>query len=201
MLISTFELLLKPQFPKAQDPSTNPELPKLPPHIEQLARNVVQGYFLTIANVNSFDVTLSLTFTSSLTPPLTFKNLLDVLDVTGTNLVGPLVPEIFVGNKQAKFTLTIPAQNTALFLLQPDFVTNPDLLEKANFEVRGYVEASLVSLPPGEEAASLLLAAEQRGTFFRPLKVPLTSMTVETLLDQIAYNIPINGGPLVKLTK
>lgn len=198
MLVSTFELLLKPQFPKAQDPSTNPELPKLPSHIEQLARNVIQGYFLTIANVNDFEVKLSLEFTTSLTPPLTFKNLLDVLDVTGTNLVD--IPESSSGNK-VKFMLAIPAQDTALFILQPDFVNNPDLLEKANFEVRGYVDISLTELPPGQNSANVLLEAEQRGTFFRPVKVPLTSTTVETLLDQIAYNIPVNGGPLIKLTK
>ena len=49
-LVSTFELLLKPQLPAA----TTDKFPAL----GNLSRNILQGYFLTISNVNFFDVTV-----------------------------------------------------------------------------------------------------------------------------------------------
>jgi hypothetical protein len=44
VIISTFELLIKPQLPKALAPA-------LPPNVSKLSRNVIQGYFLTLANL------------------------------------------------------------------------------------------------------------------------------------------------------
>lgn len=49
MLISTFELLLKSQLTQ---------------EVRNLSCNVTQDYFLTIANLSSFDLVLSLVFTT-----------------------------------------------------------------------------------------------------------------------------------------
>jgi hypothetical protein len=87
MLISTFELLLKPQLP-----------PGIPGVVSNLSRNVIQGYFLTIANLSSFDLALSLVFTTRLTPPTTLTDFIDFVDTSGTNISGPLDPIPF-GNK------------------------------------------------------------------------------------------------------
>jgi hypothetical protein len=54
-LVSTFELLVKSQLPSV------PALPAGP--LTNLSRIALQGYFLTMANVNFFDVTLSVVFT------------------------------------------------------------------------------------------------------------------------------------------
>jgi hypothetical protein len=55
MIISTFELLLKSQLPNDVE---------LPNDIKNLSRNVIQGYFLTVANLSSRDLVLSLIFTT-----------------------------------------------------------------------------------------------------------------------------------------
>ena len=77
--ISTFELLLKPQLPKGVT-TTFPEL-------KPLARVVLQGYFLTVANLDDKPVSLSLTFVSR-TPSLDKRDVIAILDTQDQN--GPL---------------------------------------------------------------------------------------------------------------
>ncbi len=178
MLLSTFEILVKSQL---QQGSLSP-----------LSRTVIQGYFLTISNVNFFDVTLSLVFTS-LSPPLV--DVLPFLDVTGMNMIGNLTEVGFSG--KSRFTLTIPANDTGLFLLQPDIINKPEILTNADFEVRGFVEIFLSSLS-GRNSADLLVTPEQRGTFFRDLDA---NNPPRIGLDQIAYSIPTaTGGSLITLS-
>ncbi|MCC5649536.1 hypothetical protein LC609_06705 [Nostoc sp. XA013] len=71
MLVSTFEILVKSQLP--------PEL-KSP-----LSRKVIQGYFLTLSNLNPFSVVLSLVFTA-VTPSL--NDVIPLLDVTVIDFIG-----------------------------------------------------------------------------------------------------------------
>lgn len=50
-IISTFELLIKPQLPKAV-----PVGPVIPPQASKLSRNVILGYFLTLANLSAIAI-------------------------------------------------------------------------------------------------------------------------------------------------
>jgi len=60
MFVSTFELPVKRQFPKPEDLPMEVQIPdQLKAEIRKLSRTVIQGYFLTISNLNAFDVTLS----------------------------------------------------------------------------------------------------------------------------------------------
>ncbi|AFY47499.1 hypothetical protein Nos7524_1626 [Nostoc sp. PCC 7524] len=193
MLVSTFELLVKPQFPKAANlPVQIP--PALKGNIEKLSRNVIQGYFLTLSNLNAFEVTLSLVFTVVSNPPVNIKEIVAFLDVDETNMLAELEPD-FAPNK-IRFTRTIKAGETGLFLLQPN-ILKEGLLAKANFEVRGYVEVFISSLSTGYNSAKLLLTPEHRGTFYKNLDAEGTKVQ----LDQIAYSLPTaHGGSLFELS-
>jgi hypothetical protein len=176
-LVSTFEVLVKSQLP--------PEL-KSP-----LSRKVIQGYFLTLSNLNPFPVVLSLVFTA-ITPSL--ADVITFLDVTGINLGDSLVPDPIP--PKVRFQLRLPANDTGLFLLQPDIIKRPELLTtpEESLEIRGFVEIFVSSLS-GRNAADILITPEQRGTFFGDL----TAMDPQ--LDQIAYGIPTaTGGSLFTLS-
>jgi hypothetical protein len=200
MLVSTFEVLLKPQFPK------------IPGGFDALTRTTIQGYFLTIANVNFFPVTVSLVFTirfpidldpmgTSTERPTSFQDFIDAVDISGQNIFpnnpqATLVPEIVPQNNKARLTFTIPENTTSLFVLQPDFIRKPELLQEANFEARGYVEIFLSSLS-GSDTATLLVNPEQRGTFFKALDAKDKS---KVGLDQTTYNLPVSNGGVFKLS-
>lgn len=197
-LVSTFEVLLKPQLPPV-------------PGIDKLSRKVIQGYFLTLANVNFFSVTVSVVFTIKfpLDPeapapesPTSWKDFLDVVDISGQNLFSDqfpqstLVPEVVPQNNKARVTFTLPENGTGLLLLQPNILPPSDLLTAANFEARGYVEIFLSSLS-GSDTATLILTPEQRGTFF---KDPEGADPDAVGLDQIAYALPVCNGGIFKLS-
>lgn len=197
MLVSTFEVLLKPQFPK---------LPSSTPDFTALSRTVIQGYFLTIANVNPFDVTVSLVFTIKFPQdetnelPMSFKDFIDAIDITGKNLFDlQLVPEPAPNSNKAQAIFTIPSEATSLFILQPDFINNQQLLKDANFEARGYVEIfrHAPPLPFISKPATLLVTPQLRGTFFKDLAA---SDVANIGLDQVAYDLPISNGGVFNLS-
>ncbi len=187
MLVSTFEILVKSQLPK--------NLPSpLPANLEKLSRTVIQGYFLTLANTTSSTVKVSLVFTA-VTPSIDIDKTFIFLDVEGVNIPGDLIPDT-AANK-ARFTITIPGNDTGLFILQPDILKagkdGKTLLDTADFELRGYVEIFMSSLSK-PKSAKLLLTPEHRGTFFKNLK------DADPQLDQIVYSLPTaNGGSLFNL--
>lgn len=195
-LVSTFEVLVKPQLPNIGV-------------LEQISRKVIQGYFLTIANVNFFPVTVSVVFTIKFPKdsggvaetPTSFEDFLNVVDITGINLFpenpepqGKLVPEVVPQNNKARVTFTLPENGTGLLLLQAN-ILKEGLLETADFEARGYVEIFLSSLS-GSDTATLLVTPEQRGTFFKNLEDNPTGVG----LDQIAYALPVSNGGVFKLS-
>lgn len=196
-LISNFEVLLKPQLPPV-------------PGIEKLGRNVIQGYFLTISNVNFFPVTVSIVFTvrfpvnSSGSPafPGNFADFLNAVDISGENLFSgdspesTLVPEIVPQNNKARITFTLPENGTGLLLLQPNILPPFDFLKTPNFEARGYVEIFLSSLS-GSDIATLLVTPEHRGTFFKDFEGKKPD---DVSLDQIAYALPVSNGGVFKLS-
>ncbi|MBR8830276.1 MAG: hypothetical protein N5P05_003368 [Chroococcopsis gigantea SAG 12.99] len=190
-LVSTFELLLKSQLPKLGSAADN------------LSRNILQGYFLTIANVNFFEVTVSIviTFKFPIDPvnptaqPQTLKDLLDAVDISGQNIisVNSLTPE--VAPNKARLTFTLPSNSTGLLLIQPN-ILDEVLLNALNFEARGYVEVFLSSLS-GSDTATLLLTPEHRGTFFKDINGKNLD---ERGLDQIAYALPVSNGGVFRLS-
>lgn len=195
MLVSTFEVLVKPQLPPV-------------PGLASVSCNVIQGYFLTIANVNFFPVTVSIVFTIKFPQahgggvrPVDFADFLNVVDISGVNLFAPdpqatLVPEIVPLNNKARVTFTLPENGTGLLLFQPDIVKKPEILTDLNFEARGYVEIFLSSLS-GSDEATLLVTPEHRGTFFKDLN---GTTQADIGLDQIAYSLPVSNGGVFRLS-
>jgi hypothetical protein len=198
MLVSTFEVLVKPQFPR--------NVPA--PQIANLTRTVIQGYFLTIANVNFFPVTVSLVFTikfpsdpAVLTErPRNFQDFIQAVDISGVNILPPatgakLVPELVPQNNKARITFTLPENGTGLFILQPN-ILDQTVLSESNFEARGYVEIFLSSLS-GSNDATLMVTPEHRGTFFQKLN---GATPADVNLDQIAYALPVSNGGIFNLS-
>jgi hypothetical protein len=196
MLVSTFEVLVKPQLPKVAG-------------ISSLSRTVIQGYFLTIANVNFFPVTVSIVFTVKFpedpsdpnTRPQSFDDFLEAVDISGVNVISvlnpgtELVPELVPQNNKARITFTLPENGTGLLIVQPN-ILDAKLLLDANFEARGYVEIFLSSLS-GSNDATLMVTPEHRGTFFQNLE---GATPADVNLDQIAYALPISNGGIFNLS-
>jgi hypothetical protein len=184
MLISTFELLVKSQLPSTVSPPVS-----IPPSLSALSRAVVQGYFLSISNLNNSQIVLSLVFTA-VSPPLSALNTIIFVDADGNNVIGDVSPE---PPNRSRFTLTLNANDTGLFILQPDIISNPNLLNTKDFEVRGYAEVFISSLSPIRQGR-ILITPEQRGTFFKDLNA------VDPQLDQVVYSLPTStGGSLFTL--
>lgn len=174
MLLSTFELLLKPITPT-------------PGTINNSDRIVLQGYFLNIANPNNVNLRLRLRFNAT-TPGLNNSELIAIRDTTGGNVFGNL-------NAQNEFNFTLSALDTGLVILQPD-ITSLDS-NTANLEFRGYVEIFVVErnffpFPTPCQSYPLLVTPEHRGTF---LPSP-NSGTGE--FDQLINSLPTaTGGSLM----
>jgi hypothetical protein len=182
MFVSTFELLLKPQLPKKVTDSS--------PELSSLTRKIIQGYFLSIANITNDFVYLSLVFTST-TPGLDPKTIATFLDTTGTN---DPVSQVFDRDKEvtkSRFTIPLNANDTGLFILQPNLL-DKRLLQAANFELRGYVEIFLSSGSTPKKT-ELLITPEHRGTFFGE---------DSSKLGEVAYVLPTaTGKSLFELSK
>lgn len=189
MLVSTFEILVKPQLPNTLPAGA-------PASLANLRRTVIQGYFLNISNVSNVAVSLSLAFTA-VSPNLNIDQTFTFIDVGGGNVPGDLTPDPTIpGGVRGKFDLTIGANDTIQFILQPDIVrNNGELLTSPNgLELRGFVEIFLAPTSPAR-TATLLINPEQRGTFFKTLDT-------SPQLDQIVYNLPTpHGGSLFTLTR
>jgi hypothetical protein len=190
LAISTFELLVKPIAPRMMG---NPAQ-------DAVARRVVQGYFLTITNLESLDLTFRLDFRISTPNPADpdrtlFNNADLIFDIAGANNLIPLSGDATSNRFGGSFRL--PAGQTASVQLLP----KPQLFGLANpdFEVRGYVVLRLPALrrnfgflfePQTANPAKVLLSAEVRGTFL-PNTFPAE---VSGDFDQISYALPIASG-------
>jgi hypothetical protein len=159
-----------------------------------VARRIVQGYFLTISNLEAFDVQYRIQFTVSLPAvPNPNKTLLGnaaiFLDSEGDNTPVALIqdatqPEIY----RARFT--IRARKTASFQLLPIL---PGVLAASMLEVRGFVSLFRRRIFPGLlPPVKVLLNPEIRGTFL-PNNFPAPPNT-ELDFDQINYTLAIASG-------
>ncbi len=191
-VISTFELLFKPQLPKAITDSN--------PGLAALSRVVLQGYFLTISNLSDRGTALSVTLVTR-TPGLDPEKVLARFDVIGQNgpaslkndppPVGqpaPLEGELV----KTKLSVFLNPHDTGLLLVQPD-ATKAAVRDAADFELRGYVELSL-SASNLQQSSTVLVTAEHRGTFF--------DGDNKAALGEIAYALPLaSGGSLIELVR
>lgn len=173
MLLSTFELLIKPQLPEDLDPS--------PPPCEKLSRIVAQGYFLTIANNTSSEAVVSLIFTAT-TSSVDTDQIFTFVDVAGTNIPSELTQETAAG--KIRFTLSVPAYDTCSFILKPYALRRDrELMKVVNLEICGYVEI-FVSAFSVLRFNRLLLAPGHQGISSKDLAAP------EPQPDQIASTLP-----------
>jgi hypothetical protein len=184
-LVSTFELLLKPQLPS----SVSAAVPALAP----LSRTILQGYFLSIANPNGRGITLNLVFTTR-TPGLDPATVLAFLDTGGVNIVlsgttttsGPIT--------STTYTFTIDANDTGLLILQPN-ITDKKLFDAKDFELRGYSEIFVGALG-ALRSFDVLVTPEHRGTFFATKAGKISD------LGEVAYALPLaGGGSLIRLDR
>ena len=195
MEISTFELLAKPIAP----------VPGLPANIRPVARKIVQGYFLTISNLESFPVEYRIEFTirkpTGQNPNRVLSgNAVIVLDSVNNNQDIELIKDADVGqteNYRANFK--IRGRNTASFQLLPNL---EKVLPASLLEVRGFVSLFRrrpFSFPP-LSPVKVLLNPEIRGTFlpkgFPPPLNPPPPADADTKFDfdQINYTLAIASG-------
>jgi len=201
MEISTFELLAKPIAP----------VPGLPANIRPVARKIVQGYFLTISNLESFPVEYRIEFTirkpnnnpaglNRILRNNTVVNAVIFLDSVNDNQSITLIKDPDEGQTERyRANFTIAGRNTASFQLLPnvpEVLTIPRLLE-----VRGFV--SLFRRRPSSAAVApvrVLLNPEIRGTFlpkgFPPPVNPPLPPDADTKFDfdQINYTLALASG-------
>jgi hypothetical protein len=191
-IISTFELLLKPQLPKA----LTSRFPELAP----LTRTILQGYFLTISNLDDKGVVLSVTFVTR-TPGLDTTKVLSTFDIQNQNgpvsliPAGPAPGQPTPGNDEVvktKYSVFLNPNDTGLLLIQAD-ATQEKIRTATDFEIRGYVELSLSS-ENMQQTGKVLVTAEHRGTFFDGAN--------KDALGEIAYALPLaSGGSLIELQR
>jgi hypothetical protein len=186
--ISTFELLVKPQLPKAAPVGT-----AIPPQAVKLSRNVILGYFLTLANLSNVEFECQLVFTIRLPNTRTIEELIGIVDTSGSDAPFNLTT---INPSQFGSIITLPAKSTTLVILQPDFIEFPNLLTDLDFEVRGFAEikrtAASLALPP----ITIIATPENRGTFFSDLE---GSTPDDIGLDQIAYSLPVRNGGVLEI--
>ncbi|MBD2092701.1 hypothetical protein H6F67_22885 [Microcoleus sp. FACHB-1515] len=194
MEISTFELLVKPIAPRILGN----------PAITAVARRVVQGYFLTISNLDSKDLTFRLEFVQSnpnpVDPDRSLLNNADLIfDIAGAN--NPITLTALPANR-FRGSFRLPAGQTASVQLLPRLT--PPLLAAAepDLEVRGYVSLTLPALrrptppfslftePQSDAPVKVLLNPEVRGTFL-PNNFPTAT---NGDFDQINYPLAIASG-------
>ena len=187
MNVSHFELIFKPQSP-------------VPP-----ADTVLQGYFLSISNLEDVELSYRLDFvTSSITDPMRTlaSNTVVIVDIAGGN--NDFTYEL-KGTAAAKsFNLaplvTIPPHATAKIAVLPkDPFPTPigdGTADPADYEARGYVTLRLPALFKRingrfqfvrqlDRAANVLLTPQNRATYFRD------GATIES---QTQSSLPLASG-------
>lgn len=188
-IISTFELLIKPQLPKNIPGTINP----IPGQVSKLSRNVILGYFLTLANLSSSEFDCDIIFTIRLPEGRNIDELVGVIDTSGSDILFKLLP---IDVNQFGATMKLPPQSTSLVILQPNLIEFPALLTSLNFEVRGFVEIRRTAVSQALPPITIIATPEHRGTFFSSLN---GSTPDEIGLDQVAYALPIKNGGFLEV--
>ena len=192
MLVSNFEILINRITGGPASP---------------LNRRVVQGYFLSITNLDVRDLNLNVTVLSSKFTGSDINR--DFIPVTNAFMVFDnasqnnfLLNLVATGTPAASAaanifrTSNMPAirfNQTVLVAIFPKTVIPNDL--NAALEIRGHVKLNLVPNPNGSIPApyKVMLSAEQRGTF---LDDSFTGRIEGSVFDsdQIAYSLSLASG-------
>lgn len=190
MDVSTFELLYKPFTPP------------LGAGTEALGRRVLQGYFLTVANLDAQGFRFRIVFRITLPNPDNPSRRLDanhklIIDVGSApdNQFTTLNRNPPGGNRYAK-SFRLDAGRTALLVLLPD-VTVPGFFTTGptDIEIRGHVSLVLPCIkgsPQPGAPAKVLLQAEHRAVFL-PNGWP-TMATGDLDFDQTNVNLSLASG-------
>lgn len=197
MLVSNFELLIKRI---ATLPSTTPS------SISSVFRRVVQGYFLSVSNLESSrTIRLALTLTISRASgnrEINSSNVQCIFDNGFTNnLVLPITRSLSSNTNFTKFqtaSFDLRPLQTGLITILPNvfpFISNPN----PDLEIRGFVEINqrrrftfpfpTLSTPESE----ILITPETRGTFLDN-DYPTNPTVNELDFDQISYSLPTASG-------
>ncbi|HLP90858.1 MAG TPA: hypothetical protein VK184_20030 [Nostocaceae cyanobacterium] len=186
MEITTFELLVKRIAP--------------PPAPADIARRVVQGYFLTITNLEPRTITYRITFHISRPNPFDadrtlFNNADLLIDIAGANSVIPLSGLLL--STTFRGTFQIPAKQTASVQLlpKPSLFLPLNLNPFPDFEVRGFVNLTVPVIngsTQGTRPVRVLLNPEIRGTFL-PNDAPFPNSATRDF-DQINYPLQLASG-------
>jgi hypothetical protein len=202
MDVSTFELLYRPLTPP------------LPGNTGAIARRVLQGYFLTVSNLDPmngfrFRIVFRISLPQPADPSRTLaNNALFISDVAGPgNTFRTSLTNAPSGSNRFTTEFEVPAGATALVVLLPDitapgfFTTGPE-----NIEIRGNVALELPCEVPGNAQpgrltrtrpqagapARVLLHAELRATY---LPEGWPAMRREDLdFDQTATTLTLASG-------
>ncbi|MBW4439880.1 MAG: hypothetical protein KME10_01325 [Plectolyngbya sp. WJT66-NPBG17] len=200
MEVSTFELLVKRIAPRMA----------LPPAERPVARRVVQGYFLTLSNLEAIDLRYRLEFRISLpdnpsqadaVTRVLEGNTFLIYDIAGANTILTLT-RVGTTGRYISQEFVIPAQKTASIELLPDvrFAAEDD----PTLEIRGFASLllprvftgttaieRLIGRPQSPRPVKVLLNAEVRGTFL-PNDFPANSASTD--FDQINYSLALASG-------
>lgn len=196
MLVSHFELLVKRIAPLSGVPA-----------VDAPFRRIVQGYFLTISNLDTRTVNLRLRTTIPIGSPaidrefvpvgstINVRTGFDVASNNNVNLGFAQTTSIPHAKRFQTVSFAIKPNETVSINLLPNI---PGTLPNANFEVRGYAE--LIQQPIGVQqvlfgvpSAKLLVSAEYRGTVLDN-DYPTNSTSNDLDFDQIAYAMPLAMG-------
>lgn len=210
MEVSSFELLFKPQSPAAPDGVADVD-------------RVIQGYFLSITNLEDEDYAYSLEFIAPPVPGQPLRSLtgnaLVIVDTPGTDNAFGVLNGPFSGKRYVPSTgrFTVPAHGTALVAVLPSTFgsgVDPTPIPTPDFEVRGYVRirlpavrrpgpfgiASLFFEPQAERPVKVLLTPQNRTTYFTADNAisDQTQAGLPTANGAATAEIaPDPGGPLV----
>jgi hypothetical protein len=201
MLVSHFELLVKRIAPLTGMSA-----------VDAPFRRIVQGYFLTISNMDTRTVNLRLRTTIPIGSPAIDREFVPFINTTTTPLFNVQTGFDVASNNNVNLgfaqTTSIPHAKrfqTVNFAIKPNETVSvnllpniPGTLPNANFEVRGYAE--LIQQPVGLQqiffgvpSAKLLVSAEYRGTVLDN-DYPTGSTSNDLDFDQIAYAMPLAMG-------
>lgn len=197
MIVSHFELLVKRIAPIAGSASAPLNAP---------FRRIVQGYFMTITNLDTRTVNLRLRTTIPIGNPPIDREL--VPGAAGN--VGTGFDVASSNNVNLSFAATTPLPNakrfrTQFFSIKANETVSINLLPNVantlageNLEVRGFSEliqerVGIQQLFNGVPAAKLLVSAEYRGTMLDN-DYPTGSTSNDLDFDQIAYSMPLSTG-------